>query len=438
MARGYRNRPDLTAEKFMDSPFRNGERCYRTGDLVRWRADGTLEYKGRIDAQVKIRGYRIELGEVEAQLLKLEAVHEAVVVAREDDQGQKQLCAYVVLKATEDGDTVIAPTMHELRSALSQELPAYMVPSYFVELPQLPLTPNGKVDRRALPEPEGRIDTGQDYVAARNAVESVLTSIWQSVLGIPQVGVLDNFFHLGGDSIKAIQVSSRLLQNGYKLEMRELFQYPTIAELSGRVQQVIRIADQGEVTGAVALTPIQHWFLEQQPANPEHYNQALLLHREDHMDEAALRVAIQQVVEHHDALRIVLRQTNDGGYEAWNRSIQDGEAYNLDVVDLTHVSSQADVARLLEEKASDIQSSIQLENGPLVRLGLFRCADGDHLLIAIHHLVVDGVSWRILLEDLASGYEQAVRGESVQLPNKTDSFQMWADGLQQYAHSALG
>ncbi|WP_018882875.1 non-ribosomal peptide synthetase, partial [Paenibacillus massiliensis] len=436
VARGYRNRPDLTAEKFMDSPFRSGERCYRTGDLVRWRADGTLEYKGRIDAQVKIRGYRIELGEVEAQLLKLEAVHEAVVVAREDDQGQKQLCAYVVLKAAEAEDGLLTPSMHELRTALSQELPSYMVPSYFVELPQLPLTPNGKVDRRALPEPEGRIDTGQDYVAARNAVESVLTSVWQSVLGIPQVGVLDNFFHLGGDSIKAIQVSSRLLQNGYKLEMRELFQYPTIAELSGRVQQVIRIADQGEVTGAVALTPIQHWFLEQQPANPEHYNQALLLHREDHMDEAALRVAIHQVVEHHDALRIVLRQTNDGGYEAWNRSIQDGEAYNLDVVDLTHVSSQADVARLLEEKASDIQSSIQLENGPLVRLGLFRCADGDHLLIAIHHLVVDGVSWRILLEDLASGYEQAVRGESVQLPNKTDSFQMWADGLQQYAHSA--
>lgn len=185
VARGYRNRPDLTAEKFVDSPFRSGERCYRTGDLVRWNEDGTLEYKGRIDAQVKIRGYRIELGEVEAQLLKLEAVQEAVVIAREDEQGQKQLCAYVVTLAN------IAAS--ELRSALSQELPGYMVPSYFVQLEQLPLTPNGKVDRRALPQPEGSVDSGEDYVAARNEVERTLVSVWQSVLGIEHIGVLDNF-----------------------------------------------------------------------------------------------------------------------------------------------------------------------------------------------------------------------------------------------------
>ncbi|WP_153794837.1 non-ribosomal peptide synthetase, partial [Paenibacillus polymyxa] len=425
VARGYRNRPDLTAEKFIDSPFRSGERCYRTGDLVRWNEDGTLEYKGRIDAQVKIRGYRIELGEVEAQLLKLEAVQEAVVIAREDEQGQKQLCAYVV--------TLADITASELRSALSQELPGYMVPSYFVQMEQLPLTPNGKVDRRALPQPEGSVDSGEDYVAARNEVERILVSVWQSVLGIEQIGVLDNFFHLGGDSIKAIQVSSRLLQNGYKLEMRELFQYPTIAELNGRVQRVTRVSDQGEVRGNVALTPIQHWFIEQQPSNPEHYNQALMLHREDRLDETALHQTLQCIVEHHDALRIVFRQNAEGGYEAWNRGVQEGELYNLEVVDYTQ---ESDFAHLLESKASEIQSSIHLHEGPLVKLGLFRCTDGDHLLVAIHHLVVDGVSWRILLEDLASGYEQALRGESVRLPNKTDSFRLWADQLSTYATSA--
>ncbi|WP_442953274.1 amino acid adenylation domain-containing protein [Paenibacillus sp. IHB B 3084] len=424
VARGYRNRPDLTAEKFVDSPFRSGERCYRTGDLVRWREDGTLEYKGRIDAQVKIRGYRIELGEVEAQLLKLEAVREAVVTAREDEQGQKQLCAYVVTHAD------IAA--NELRSALSQELPGYMVPSYFVQLEQLPLTPNGKVDRRALPQPEGSVDSGEDYVAARTDVERTLVSVWQSVLGIEHIGVLDNFFHLGGDSIKAIQVSSRLLQNGYKLEMRELFQYPTIAELNGRVQRVSRVSDQGEVSGTVALTPIQHWFIEQQPSKPEHYNQALMLHREDRLDETALRQALQRIVEHHDALRIVFCQNADGGYEAWNRGVQEGELYSLEVVDFTN---EPDFAHLLENKASEIQSSIRLNEGPLVKLGLFRCPDGDHLLVAIHHLVVDGVSWRILLEDLAAGYEQALRGESVRLPNKTDSFRLWADQLSAYANS---
>ncbi|OMF39086.1 non-ribosomal peptide synthetase, partial [Paenibacillus peoriae] len=424
VARGYRNRPDLTAEKFVDSPFRSGERCYRTGDLVRWNEDGTLEYKGRIDAQVKIRGYRIELGEVEAQLLKLEAVQEAVVIAREDEQGQKQLCAYVV--------TLADIAASELRSALSQELPGYMVPSYFVQLEQLPLTPNGKVDRRALPQPEGSVDSGEDYVAARNEVERTLVSVWQSVLGIEHIGVLDNFFHLGGDSIKAIQVSSRLLQNGYKLEMRELFQYPTIAELNGRVQRVSRVSDQGEVSGNVALTPIQHWFIEQQPSNPEHYNQALMLHREDRLDETALRQALQRIVEHHDALRIVFRQNADGGYEAWNRGVQEGELYSLEVVDFTN---ESDFAHLLENKASEIQSSIRLDEGPLVKLGLFRCTDGDHLLVAIHHFVVDGVSWRILLEDLASGYEQALQGESVRLPNKTDSFRLWADQLSAYANS---
>nr|WP_257791069.1 non-ribosomal peptide synthetase [Paenibacillus polymyxa] len=424
VARGYRNRPDLTAEKFVDSPFRSGERCYRTGDLVRWNEDGTLEYKGRIDAQVKIRGYRIELGEVEAQLLKLEAVQEAVVIAREDEQGQKQLCAYVV--------TLADIAASELRSAMSQELPGYMVPSYFVQLEQLPLTPNGKVDRRALPQPEGSVDSGEDYVAARNEVERTLVSVWQSVLGIEHIGVLDNFFHLGGDSIKAIQVSSRLLQNGYKLEMRELFQYPTIAELNGRVQRVSRVSDQGEVSGNVALTPIQHWFIEQQPSNPEHYNQALMLHREDRLDETALRQALQRIVEHHDALRIVFRQNADGGYEAWNRGVQEGELYSLEVVDFTN---ESDFAHLLENKASEIQSSIRLDEGPLVKLGLFRCTDGDHLLVAIHHFVVDGVSWRILLEDLASGYEQALQGESVRLPNKTDSFRLWADQLSAYANS---
>ncbi|MGW8444293.1 non-ribosomal peptide synthase/polyketide synthase [Paenibacillus sp. S33] len=424
VARGYRNRPDLTAEKFIDSPFRSGERCYRTGDLVRWNADGTLEYKGRIDAQVKIRGYRIELGEVEAQLLKLEAVREAVVIAREDEQGQKQLCAYVV--------THTKVAANELRSALSQELPGYMVPSYFVQLEKLPLTPNGKVDRRALPQPEGSVDSGEDYVAARTEVERTLVSVWKSVLGIEQIGVLDNFFYLGGDSIKAIQVSSRLLQNGYKLEMRELFQYPTIAELNGRVQQVSRVSDQGEVTGTVALTPIQHWFIEQQPSKPGHYNQALMLHREDRMDETALRQALQRIVEHHDALRIVFRQNADGGFEAWNRGVQEGELYSLEVVDFTN---EPNFTHALEAKASEIQGSICLDEGPLVKLGLFRCPDGDHLLVAIHHLVVDGVSWRILLEDLATGYEQALRGESVRLPNKTDSFRLWARQLSAYASS---
>ncbi|SCW56608.1 non-ribosomal peptide synthase domain TIGR01720/amino acid adenylation domain-containing protein, partial [Paenibacillus tianmuensis] len=427
VARGYLNQPEQTAEKFIDGPFRKGERCYRTGDLVRWRADGTLEYKGRIDQQVKIRGYRIELGEIEEHLLQVEAVQEAVIIAREDENGQKQLCAYYVAERELGAN--------EVRSALSQELPGYMVPSYFVQVEQMPLTPNGKVDRRALPAPEGSLQTGAEYVAPRTAVEQALVSVWQSILGVKNVGVLDNFFELGGDSIKAIQVSSRLLQAGYKLEMRELFQYPTVAELSRYVQEASRIADQGEVCGLVTHTPIQLWYLEQNPAEPHHFNQAFLLYRKAGFEEAALRSAVEAIVKHHDALRIVLRKTENGVYETWNRGT-DGEGsglYGLEIFDFTQVEH---VAEAIETQANAIQSSIPLHDGPLVKLGLFRCADGDHLLMAIHHWVVDGLSWRILLEDLTAGYEQALSGSvTIKLPQKTDSFQTWADKLLAHADS---
>ncbi|MGF9913674.1 amino acid adenylation domain-containing protein, partial [Paenibacillus ehimensis] len=398
------------------------ERCYRTGDLARWRADGTLEYKGRIDEQVKIRGYRIELGEVEAQLLRVEGVREAVVIAREDEQGQKQLCAYF----TAESELSAA----EMRSALSQELPGYMVPSYFVRVERIPLTPNGKVDRRALPAPEGSVQTGTEYVAPRNAIEQALASVWQAVLGVKTVGIMDNFFDLGGDSIKSIQISSRLFQAGYKLEMKDLFQFPTIAGLSGIVHPVSRIADQGEAAGGVKLTPIQHWFFAQEPAEPHHFNQAVMLYRKDGFDEAALRQAMRHIARHHDALRTVYRRVENGSYAAWNRGIDEGEPFTLDIADFT---GETDCAAAIETKANELQSGIDLRTGPLMKLGLFRCADGDHLLIVIHHLVVDGVSWRILFEDLASAYGQAVQGEPIRLPHKTDSFRLWAEQLSLYA-----
>ncbi|NEN85515.1 non-ribosomal peptide synthetase [Paenibacillus elgii] len=424
VARGYLNRPELSAEKFVDDPFEPGGRMYRTGDAARWLPDGNIEYLGRLDDQVKIRGYRIELGEVEAQLLKTESVQEAVVIAREDEAGQKQLCAYVV----SDRELAIG----ELRNALSQTLPEYMIPSYFVQLPQLPLTPNGKVDRKALPAPKESMATGTDYVAPRTVVEQALASVWQAVLGIGKVGVNDRFFALGGDSIKAIQVSAKLHQAGYKVEMRHLFAHPSIAELSAYVKPITRMADQGEVKGWTRLTPIQAWFFGQNDAAPHHYNQAIMLYRERGYDEAALRKTVRKLAEHHDALRTIFRQT-EGGYAAWTRAIDEGAPYTLEVMDFRKAGDN--VAQAIEARANEIQSSIELSTGPLMKLGLFRCADGDHLLIAIHHLVVDGVSWRILLEDLASGYEQAVSGQAIRLPDKTDAFRIWAEKLAGYANS---
>ncbi|MGG1674101.1 amino acid adenylation domain-containing protein, partial [Paenibacillus sp. NRS-1783] len=431
LARGYLDRPEMTAEKFVPNPFAAGEagfeRMYRTGDLARWMLDGNIEYLGRIDHQVKIRGYRIELGEIEAQMLKVEDVQEVIVLAQADEQGQNQLVAYYVAERDVNAG--------ELRSLLGEELPNYMVPSYFIQLEQMPLTPNGKIDRKALPAPEGSLQSGADYVEPRTALEQTLVSIWQAVLGAKRVGILDNFFDLGGDSIKAIQVSSRLLQAGYKLEMKDLFQYPSVSLLSGHVHKVSRTADQRAVSGAVKLTPIQQWFFGQFVAEPHYFNQSVMLYREQGFDEAALHQTVTKVTEHHDALRMVFRQTEQG-YEAWNHGLNEGKLYSLDVVDLTGVDDAADVVRAIEEKANAIQSSIRLDEGPLVKLGLFHCTDGDHLLIAIHHLVVDGISWRIIFEDFATGYEQAVRGEAIRLPYKTDSFSVWAERLSQYANSS--
>ncbi|WP_155742162.1 AMP-binding protein, partial [Paenibacillus polymyxa] len=382
VARGYLNRPELTAEKFVENPFAGGkagyERMYRTGDLARWMPDGNIEYLGRIDHQVKIRGYRIELGEVETQLLQVEAVREAVVMARADETGQKQMVAYYVA-----GQELGAS---ELRSELGRELPSYMVPSYFVQLEQLPLTPNGKIDRKALPAPEGSLQTGVDYAEPRTAQERALVAVWESVLGLKTVGILDNFFDLGGDSIKAIQIASRAFQAGYKLDMKDLFQYPTIEALAPHMHEVRRMADQEEVSGETALLPIQHWFFAQERERPQHFNQAVMLYRAEGFDETAVRQAMDHLVKHHDALRTVFHQTS-AGYTAWTRHVEEGTLYTLEMVDYRE---RAAYAEALEAKATEIQSSMDLSAGPLVKLGWFRTAEGDHLLIAIHHLVVDG------------------------------------------------
>ncbi|WP_197267939.1 non-ribosomal peptide synthetase, partial [Paenibacillus alvei] len=422
LARGYLNHPELTAEKFVEHPFAPGERLYRTGDLARWLPDGNIEYLGRIDHQVKIRGFRIEIGEIEEQLLKIDSVQETIVIAREGKSGQ-ELCAYLVAGRPF--------TLGELRSALAQKLPNYMIPAHFVQLPRMPLTPNDKIDRKALPAPEGNALTGGAYVAPRNEAERTLADVWQAVLNADRVGVTDHFFELGGDSIKSIQVSSRLHQAGYKLEIRDLFKFPTISQLSLHVKPIGRTIDQGEITGETALTPIQHWFFESSFANPHHFNQSVMLYRKERFDEETVRQVLQKLAEHHDALRMVFSKTEQG-FSQRNRAIQEGGLFTLDVFDFKGAEN---TAQAVEAKATDIQAGIDLENGPLVKAGLFRCADGDHLLLAVHHAVVDGVSWRILMEDFALGYEQAGKSEEIRFPAKTDAYRTWSEQLAAYAQS---
>ena len=431
VARGYLNRPDLSAERFITDPFAEepGGRLYRTGDQARWLPDGSLDYLGRIDQQVKIRGFRIELGEIEAALGQHPFVREAVVLAREDTPGDKRLVAYVVAHGAPE------PTAGELRSHLKDKLPEYMIPSAFVPLPAMPLTPNGKIDKRALPAPLGaRPELGDAFVAPRSPVEALLAEIWAQVLGIPGVGAHDNFFALGGDSILAIQVISKAKQGGLGLSVRQIFQHQTIASLASAVVSTPAAREeQGLVTGPVVLTPIQRWFFEQDRAEPHHYNQAVLLELREALDPQLLEEAMQQLAGHHDALRLRFSRQGTG----WQQ-VNAGMDGRLPVtrVDLRAVTPD-DEARAIEAAATEAQASLDLSEGPLVRAALMDLGTSrpGRLLLVVHHHAIDGVSWRILLEDLQAALTQLQRGEPVKLPEKTTSFQRWAERLWAHAQT---
>ncbi|WP_307891648.1 non-ribosomal peptide synthetase [Bacillus swezeyi] len=422
LARGYIGRPELTKEKFVPNPFAPGERMYRTGDLARWLPDGTIEYIGRMDDQVKIRGYRIELGEIEAALRQIDGVKEAAVIARTGSSGHKELLAYMSLQAEMDTEKV--------RSLLSQQLPGFMVPAHMVELAALPLTSNGKLDRRVLPEPEiTTINTA--YTPPRNQLEERLAVIWQEVLGVEKVGIEDSFFELGGDSIKALQVSARLGRFDLKITASDLFRHPTIKEAAPLIRKTERIIDQRPIEGEVSWTPVQRWFLAQHIEERHHFNQSVMLHSSEGFQEQPLRTALQHLVVHHDALRMTV--SNEGGQlKQINRGIH-GELYSLNIADL---SKAAQWENMIENEVADLQRSIHLQKGPLLKAGLYNTMSGAYLFLTIHHLVVDGVSWRILLEDLSTAYSQAATGQPVQLPRKTDSYQYFANRLAEYAESS--
>ncbi len=438
LARGYLNRPDLTADRFGCDPFgAEGARLYRTGDRVRWLADGTLAFLGRLDQQVKLRGFRIELGEVEAALEQHPALREAVVLAREDAPGQKRLVAYLSCR-----EGAAAPTVNELRAFVRQTLPEVMVPAAFVLLDALPLTANGKIDRRALPAPEDaeRLELGDDFVAPRSDGEEALARIWASVLRLPKVGIHDNFFASGGDSILSIQIVSRASAEGIAVTPRQLFQHQTVAELAavvGGACGVERVVvDQGPVTGPVVLTPIQRWWLEHLPGAPGHYNQSLFLEVREPLDPAALAAAVASLLDHHDALRLRLVRGEDG----WKQSCgAPGEPPAITVADLAD-APEADLAAAIETAAATAQSKLDLAQGPVFCVLHVRVGSGrpERLLFVAHHLAVDGVSWRILAEDFWTAYDAclgAPRRAGVVLPWKTTSFQRWAERLTERAGS---
>ncbi|CAI6068591.1 Plipastatin synthase subunit B [Paenibacillus sp. JJ-100] len=441
VGRGYIHDPKRTDQSFGKDPFApyipesgKGLRLYKTGDLGRWGHDGNLEFLGRKDFQVKIRGYRIELEEIEVCIMQSPHIKQAVVLAREDDTGSKYLCAYLVLEPSVQGSEEMC--LFEVKDELAATLPVYMIPAHFIILEEMPLLISGKINRDALPAPDRSAASDENYTEPRNEVEQILATIWEEVLSVGRIGIDHNFFELGGDSIRAIQISSKLSNQGYKLKMKDLFQNPEIRKLSKYVQADHREIDQGPVEGLVKLTPIQKWFFECGFSPANHWNQAVVLHKREGFNEVLLKEVFTGLIRHHDALRMVFKY-DEGLWMQYNRGENIREEHSWFELIIKTVADGHDGRMEMSRVIDELHGSLDLENGPLVKAGLFKTSQGDHLAIIIHHLIIDGISWRILFEDLTLAYHQAEQGKPIVLPSKTDSFQTWADRLTEYASSEM-
>ncbi|HVI46052.1 MAG TPA: non-ribosomal peptide synthase/polyketide synthase [Chitinophaga sp.] len=432
VARGYLNREELTKERFIDNPFLQGGRLYKTGDLARWTIDGDVEYMGRIDDQVKIRGYRIELGEIENTVLQHEQVKQCVVLAKQDAQGTKRLIGYVVYNGAFNRDQLV--------EYLQEKLPEYMVPGIWVEVENIPLTANGKADKRLLPDPDVRSLSGSEYVAPRNHTETLLAGIWQDLLGIQRVGIHDNFFRLGGDSIITIQLVSRIRREGLELQVKEVFRFPTVAQLAALIWNrensgSVPAGEQEVLEGTAGLIPVQQWFFEEEfvdNATINHFNQSVLLSLDKRVDENILSAILHRLQEQHDALRFAYTRTNNTWQQAYSAHFS-----VLSVEDYTTVPEEY-LPAVITSGCNHYQTALDITTGDVIRMVWMKLpADASHnrLFVTVHHLAVDGVSWRIILDDFSNMLEAAVSGKEMPVMMKTASFRAWHGHLAAYSGS---
>ncbi|ARU88537.1 non-ribosomal peptide synthetase [Pseudomonas sp. M30-35] len=404
VARGYLKRPELTQERFLASSFIEGDRLYRTGDRCRFLADGNIEYLGRLDHQVKLRGQRIELGEIDAALLNLPAITGACTLVIDN-----RLVAFYSSSTPQP----------ELGALLTAQLPAYMVPAVWVEVPALPLTTNGKIDRKALaslPLPQ----TQNDYAAPRNTLESLLCQLFGELLGEAltggrEVGTSDSFFALGGDSILGLKLISRLREQGYSLTPRDLFRSPTPAALAQLASPLLSLAEQGEVSGAMPLMPLHQWFFDQQQPQAAYWNQSVLADSNHPLQPALVQATLDRLIAHHDALRLRFTEV-DGQWQAHIAQVSPAQLTCCD-----HPKQLLQVAQ-----------SLDIQQGPLFAAALLE-GQPQRLYLVAHHLVIDAVSWTPLLEDFQQLYQGLERGENPSLPAKTTSYRQWAEHMHAHA-----
>ncbi|HVG19910.1 MAG TPA: condensation domain-containing protein, partial [Blastocatellia bacterium] len=419
LARGYLNRPDMTAEKFIPNPFSQlgGERMYKTGDLARYLADGNLEFLGRIDSQVKIRGYRVELGEIETVLAQHPAVKEAVVVAREIG-GQKKLVGYIV---EQNGGA----TIKELRSHLQQRLPEYMVPATFVKMESFPLSPNRKVDRKALPTPERtKEDKKNVYEPPRNTIEEYLAGMWAGLLDQERVGIHDNFFELGGHSLLATQVVSRIKQKfSTQVTLRTLFEKPTVTALAEVIEAAVGGAQaveapligQVSTSSGLPLSFAQQrlWFFDELQPNSPFYNIPGAVRFKGDLDVSVLQRAFKEIVRRHASLRTTFTSIEGRPAQRINPDVD----WEFPIIDLRALDAReraAQASALLDQEA---RRPFVLSEGPLFRGSLLKLSEDEHILVLnMHHIISDGWSIGIVINEAAALYDAFLRGEPSPLP----------------------
>lgn len=427
VAHGYLNRNELTQERFLLNPFAKAlglseeDRIYKSGDLVRWVEDGQLEYIGRTDFQVKIRGYRIELGEIENRLSNLSGISENCVLVKEGD-GQKYIVAYYV---PEDGTKTDS---EQLRVSLLKTLPEYMVPKVFLPLESMPLTQNNKIDRKALPTPILGADS-EVGEAPKGRVEELIAKVWQRVLNINVIGRDSNFFHLGGDSISLMQVIALLRQSGLQVAVRVFFETPTLKDLAKAVDVIQEKAPSRElskVKGQQIISPLQNWFFEGNK-NPNFSNQLFRLKTHEELDIRVLKQAIEYLANYHDVFSLKFKKAGD----AWVATYQERANYRFASHDIAALSGKAQKEQLAM-LGQQCHASLNIQEGVLAAFVHFKLGHaGDRLLIIVNHLIVDGVSWRILIEDLSELYTRLKAGSSPQVSlQKTTAYQTWAQALQ--------
>ncbi len=404
---GYINNPELTAEKFVDNPFGDGK-LYKTGDLAYWREDGNICYVGRNDFQVKVRGLRIELGEIENTITNVDGVIQCTVIVRKDSNNEQYICAFYTGKEYD---------VQELRSLLAAKLPRYMVPHIFINIEKMPLTSTGKIDRRSLPEVDfNSINTDIEFVAPETAEEKALADAIGNVLSQYNVSMLDNFFNIGGDSIRAIHIVSHLEKQGYELHVADIMQSETLADVAKAITSASHKAmyEQVEVTGFIPFSPIMRAMLKESKEIPINFVQNSIISVD--CDEFTAKKAFDTLTSHHDILRgqftengIIIRPSGENIYSFAEITIDD------------------------EAQAKEHLAKTELEDNKLVNVIFCKTANANLLSITIHHFLVDLVSWELLINDFKTVVEQIKNNEQISLPAKTASFKLWSEELQKYS-----